>query len=95
MRVLGRRAKTESRVYFTGGTTAVVIGGRDTTLDIDLRFDPELDELYRAIPEIKERLQINIELAAPSDFIPPVAGWKDRCQFIGREGKVSSGVRAK
>lgn len=89
MRSFGRQARTESRAYFTGGTTAVLLGWRESTIDIDLKFDPELDELFRAIPLIKERLKINVELASPSDFIPPLPGWQDRCQYIGREGKVS------
>lgn len=89
MRVFGRLAKTECRVYFTGGTTAVLAGWRDTTVDIDLRFEPELDELFRALPEIKEKLQVNLELAAPSDFIPELPGWRDRCRLISTEGKVS------
>src|SRR5205823_6055086 len=86
---LGNRIRQRVSVYFTGGTTAVLMGWRETTIDVDLKFDPELDELFRALPEIKERLQINIELAAPSDFIPPLPGWHDRCQYIGREGTVS------
>ncbi len=45
MRFLGREARGNARVYFTGGATAVLMGWRDTTIDIDLRFDPELDEL--------------------------------------------------
>lgn len=89
MRAFGRVARSECRVYFAGGTTAVLMDWRETTVDIDLRFEPELDELYRAIPKIKERLDINIELAVPSDFIPELPGWQDRCQYIGREGKVS------
>ena len=89
MRRFGREARTEASVYFTGGTTAVLMGWRDATVDIDLRFYPELDELFRAIPKIKEDLQINVELAAPSDFIPTLPGWRDRCKYIGREGKVS------
>ncbi|MGH9949759.1 MAG: DUF6036 family nucleotidyltransferase, partial [Pyrinomonadaceae bacterium] len=89
MRAFGRAARSESRVYFTGGTTAVLLGWRDSTIDIDLRFEPELDELFRALPKLKEKLQINVELAAPSDFIPPLSGWQTRCRYIGREGKVS------
>ena len=87
--MLGRRVRQKVRVYFTGGTTAVLMGWRDSTVDVDLRFEPEIDEFFRAIPEIKEKLQINIELAAPSDFIPPLPGWEDRCSYIGREGTVS------
>src|SRR2546430_14067958 len=89
MRFLGNRIRQRVSVYSAGGTTAVLRGWRDTTIDVDLKFDPELDELFSALPEIKERLHINIELAAPSDFIPPLPGWQDRCQYIGREGAVS------
>ena len=89
MRLLGRRSHSEVRVYFTGGTTAVLRGWRDSTVDIDLKFVPETDELFRALAELKEQLQINIELASPPDFIPLLPGWEDRCQYIGREGKIS------
>lgn len=89
MRLLGRRVRHEVSVYFTGGTTAVLMGWRDSTVDVDLRFEPELDEFFRAIPEIIEKLQMSIELAAPSDFIPPLPEWKERSQYIGREGKIS------
>ena len=88
MKAFGRAARNRCRVYFTGGATAVLSGWRESTVDIDLRFEPESDELYRAIPNIKEMLQINVELAAPSDFIPPVPGWQDRSQYIDTEGNV-------
>jgi hypothetical protein len=89
MHELGKRARKECSVYFTGGTTAVLTGWRDATIDIDLRFEPELDEIFRALPEIKEKLDLNIELVAPSDFIPELPGWRDRCGYIRRESKVS------
>lgn len=88
MREIGKKARHRSRVYFTGGTTAVLLGWRETTIDIDLRFDPEFDELFRALPVLKERLGINLELASPSDFIPLVPGWENRAQFIAREGLI-------
>ena len=31
---------------------------------------------------------MNIELAAPDDFIPPLPKWRDRSAFIVRHGKV-------
>ena len=89
MRAFGAYAPQDARVYFTGGVTAVLMGWRDTTIDIDMRFNPELDELLRALPTLKEELQINIELASPADFIPPLPGWEERCEYIGREGKVT------
>lgn len=88
-KVLGRQARSEVRVYLTGGATAVLMGWRNTTVDIDLKFEPELDELFRALPDLKEQLQMNIELASPSDFIPPLPGWQERSRFIAREGRIS------
>ncbi len=89
MRHLGRSCKNRARVYFTGGATAVLLGWRDSTIDVDIRFEPELDELFRAIPKIKEQLDINIELASPPDFIPLVPGWEERSRYIDDEGKIS------
>jgi hypothetical protein len=89
MRALGRAARSPGRVYFTGGATAVLSGWRDSTIDIDVKLVPDADVLLRAIPEIKESLHINIELAAPIDFIPVKAGWEDRSPFITREADLS------
>ncbi len=88
MRAFGRLARSETEVFFTGGVTAVLAGWRDSTVDIDLKFDPESDELFQGIPEIKKTQRVNVELASPSDFIPELPGWRDRCTYIGREGKI-------
>ncbi len=88
MCALGSRSRNAARVYFTGGSTAVMLGWRELTIDIDLRFVPEHDELFRAFSDLKEKLGINIELASPSDFIPSLPGWEDRSIYIAREGKL-------
>ena len=89
MRELGREAEKDIRLYFTGGATAVLLGWRENTLDVDIKVDPESDRLFRAFPLLKEKLGINIELAAPDQFIPEVPGWQDRSFFIAREGRLS------
>lgn len=89
MRALGAEAAVEARVYLTGGATAVLYGWRASTIDVDVRFAPEHDRLFRAIPPLKEDLKINVELASPSDFIPVPPGWEDRSPFIVREGKLA------
>jgi Nucleotidyltransferase of unknown function (DUF6036) len=89
MRELGRAVNEEGRVYLTGGATAVLHGWRETTIDIDIKLIPDSDEILREIPRLKERLDLNVELAAPSDFIPLPAGWEDRSPFIRREGRLS------
>ena len=50
MKLFGRAAKKRCRVYFTGGSTAVLARWRESTVDIDIRFEPELDELYPSHP---------------------------------------------
>ena len=88
-RSLGRAASEPCRVYLTGGVTAVILGFRPTTVDIDLAIDPESDEVLRAIPRLKEELRVNVELAAPHDFIPPLPGWQERSVFIRQEGPLA------
>ena len=66
----------------------MIQGWRASTIDVDLRFEPEGDELLRALPTLKERLGINIELASPPDFIPELPGWRDRSPFLFRSGNV-------
>jgi hypothetical protein len=87
-RWLGRTARARVRMYLTGGATAVLEGWRASTLDVDLRFEPEADELLRELAGLKERLQINIELASPPDFIPELPGWRERSPFLFRAGNL-------
>lgn len=89
MRALGRDATDQARVYFTGGATAVLHGWRDSTIDVDLKLVPDHDAVLRAIPALKERLSMNIELAAPDDFIPVRSGWEARSAFIAQEGRLA------
>ena len=86
MRGLSREAAAPARVYFTGGATAVLYAWRDATIDVDIKIVPEHDRLFRAIADLKESLQINVELAAPADFIPVPSGWEERSPFIAQEG---------
>jgi hypothetical protein len=89
MRELGRAAREEARVYLTGGATAVLLGWRESTIDVDVKLIPDSDELLREIPRLKARLDLNVELAAPSDFIPLPAGWEERSPLIRKEGMLS------
>jgi len=89
MQALGESAKSAARVFLVGGATSVLLGWRDSTIDVDLKVVPESDELLRRFPELKERLQINIELASPDDFIPELPGWQERSRFVGQEGKIT------
>jgi hypothetical protein len=86
---LGRSTSTSLRIYLAGGATAVLHGWRPTTIDVDLKLVPDSDELLRAIPRLKEELEVNLELAAPDQFIPPLPGWEERSLFIRQVGSVA------
>jgi hypothetical protein len=88
MKALGERSLGSGRVYLTGGATAVLYGWRTTTVDIDLKMDPEPPGAFDAIRAIKDELDVNVELAAPDQFIPVPVGWSNRSVFIGRSGQV-------
>jgi hypothetical protein len=89
MRALGAAAHAETTCFLTGGATAVLVGWRATTVDVDIALVPEHDELLRELSRLKNELQINVELASPGDFIPLPAGWEDRSPFVAREGAVT------
>jgi hypothetical protein len=61
---------------------------RRTTIDVDLKLDPEPAGIFDAFSKLKDELDINIELAAPDDFIPSVPGWREPSQFISRHGQI-------
>ena len=82
----GQRVRGPGRIYLTGGATAVLHGWRPMTIDIDLKADPEPPGLFEALAILKDELDINLELASPDDFIPPIPGWRERSLFIARHG---------
>lgn len=88
MQVLGREAQGSGCIYFTGGASALLIGWRSSTVDVGIRLDPEPPGIFQAIAKLKQELNINIELASPQDFLPPLPGWRDRSVFIGKQGQI-------
>src|SRR5439155_661057 len=88
MAALGKRVRGEGRIYLTGGATALLHGWRRMTVDIDLKPDPEPAGLFEAIAQLKEELDINVELASPDDFIPALSGWRERSVFVARHGRL-------
>lgn len=88
MRRLGERAGSDTTIYLTGGATAVLMGWRESTVDVDIKIVPERDDVLRAVQELKDALPINVELASPDLFVPPVPGWETRSPSVGREGRI-------
>jgi predicted nucleotidyltransferase len=89
MREIAQAAREPGRVYIVGGAGALLRGWRASTLDVDLVIVPENGRILAAIPELKERLNINVELASPADFVPALRGWEERSRFIEQIGPIS------
>ncbi len=89
LRALGQAARRPARVYLAGGATAVLLGWRGSTIDIDMKLVPDHEELLRAIAALKERLELNVELATPDGFIPVRPGWEGRSRFAAQEGPLA------
>jgi hypothetical protein len=86
---LGREASEPTAAYLTGGATAVLLGWREATVDVDIRFEPERDEILRAVARLKDELRINVELASPADFIPVPDGVEGRAVYWSTEGRLT------
>jgi hypothetical protein len=89
MHALGRAAREEGDCFLTGGATAVLLGWRSTTIDVDIALDPEQEEVLRELARLKEELAVNVELASPADFIPLPSSWRERSPFVAREGRLT------
>lgn len=88
MAALGRRVRGAGVIYLAGGATAVLQGWRPTTIDVDLKPDPEPAGLFEALAILKDELDLNVELACPDQFIPAIPGWRERSLFIAQHGEV-------
>src|ERR1041385_9141989 len=82
MRELGAAAQSPGKVYFTGGATALLLGFRDQTIEIDLKLDPEPKGVFEAIAKLKNSLDVNVELASPDNFIPATREWRAHSRHI-------------
>ncbi len=87
MKSIGIVLKKSATFYLTGGSTAILFGFREGTIDIDIAGD--MDELFSHIPKLKEQLQINVEMAKPTDFVPSLPEEKKRHILIGNFGKAT------
>lgn len=86
---LGQRARPGARAYLAGGASAVLCGWRSSTRDVDMTLEGDVDSVLRAIAELKDQLDINVELAGPQDFLPAPPDWREHSVSIGNFGELS------
>lgn len=83
---LAPAASQPTTVYLTGGATAVLLGWRDATVDVDIKVVPDDGTLLRQLPQLKDALELNVELASPDLFVPVRNGWEHRSPWETTEG---------
>src|SRR6185436_13160757 len=88
MQELAAAAQSPGKVYFTGGATALLLGFREQTIDIDLKLDPEPKGVFKAIAKLKNTLDLNVKLASPDNFIPVPPDWREHSRHIASIGSV-------
>lgn len=89
LKELSHSAREPVRLYLTGGASQLVRGLRESTVDVDLTFEPENDDVLRSMVALKERLNLNVELVSPAHFVPALPGWRDRCELVEQVGRLS------
>ena len=67
MSALGERVRGEGTIYLTGGATALLFAWRNSTIDVDLKADPEPVGFFEAIATLKDELDINVDHGGPVD----------------------------
>ena len=85
---LGARVRGEGTVFLTGGATALWHGWRASTIDVDLKADPEPAGFFEAIARLKDELDVNVKLASPDLFLPELPGWRERSPLVAQRGHV-------
>lgn len=85
---LGRACRGPGVLYLIGGATALLEGWRDSSLDVDLKLDPEPEGVFAAIARIKEELEVNVEFTSPTDFLPELRDSRSQSRFVGRFGPI-------
>jgi len=58
MQALGREAQGSGCIYFTGGASALLIGWRSSTIDVDIRLDPEPLGIFQAIAQFLNKADL-------------------------------------
>lgn len=86
---LGKVAPEGTVIYLTGGATAVLEGWRESTVDVNVRIEPESDAVMHRIADLKEELSLNVEMASPIDFLPELPEWRERSRSRFRDGNVT------
>ena len=93
LQALGQTMRRPLRLYLVGGAVLIDLDLRQATLDVDFvarADDPEaLADFERALPRLKEQLDLNVEPASPEDFMPVPAGALEFSPFIRTYGKVA------
>jgi len=84
---IGKRLRTAHTLYLVGGSSAVLVGWRLSTRDVDVRPEPDSDELLRVLYDLKNvlvtdlddvRTMIDRQLVSPEELHDGFAEMSER-----------------
>jgi len=86
---LGQCYRFSGTVYLVGGSSLLLLAAKESTFDIDLKFEvaPEHHSNFiRCLRQLSVEMELAVEQASPDEFLPLPGGYEDRRRYIGRYG---------
>ena len=88
---LGLCYRFPGAVYLVGGASLLLLAAKESTFDIDLKFEvaPERhSEFIRCLRQLSAEMELAVEQASPDEFLPLPDGYEDRRRYVGRYGNL-------
>ena len=86
---LGQCYRHSGVLYLVGGSSLILVAAKESTFDIDVKFDvaPEHHaDFIRCLRQLSQEMELPVEQASPDEFLPLPRGYQDRRRFVGRYG---------
>jgi len=88
---LGECYRHAGVVYLVGGSSLILVAAKESTFDIDLKFEVDVahhSEFIGCLRRLSREMSLSIEEASPDEFLPLPKGYQDRRVYIGRYGSL-------
>ena len=88
LEAIGSGATSAGVVLVCGGTSAVIEGWRQGTVDIDLGYLTEPGNFFQTLSTIISSKDVSVDMVTPASFVPTLPGAASRHELIARYGQV-------
>lgn len=88
LRSIGEAASSPGVVLLCGGTSAVIEGWREGTIDMDLGYVQEPGGFFESLVQIKAVHDVSVDMVMPTSFVPAMPGSETRHELVQKFGAV-------